>query len=164
MGECACSGLAGGYAFRAVGSCDPSRSGLFSRLKDGLDSVVGGKLKSVEGAFAKDSGFGVLSLEFSSEGMASSSLLAPEELSESTLDRLVTAEDGPVGLTPAAESSGRPMWDGADGLSERDSSVSGTGGLTAGVLIVFVAGGAEVREVISPGGLGSVVEVASTAS
>src|SRR3984893_9599024 len=109
MGKCACSGLAGGDAFRAVGSFEPLRSRLLSRLADGLDSVVSDEFKSMEGTFAKDSGFGVLSLEFSSEGMASSSLLAPEELSESMLDRLVTAEDGPGGLPPGAESSGRPL-------------------------------------------------------
>jgi|ERR1035438_930650 hypothetical protein len=89
-------------------------------LADGLDSIVGDEFKSVEGTFAKDSEYRVFSLEFSSEGVASSSLLTPEELSESMLDRLVTAEDGPVGLTRVAESAGRALWDGADGLSERE--------------------------------------------
>jgi hypothetical protein len=77
------------------------------------------------------------------------------------LDRLVTAEDGPVGLTRVAESAGRALW---DGLSERDSSVSGADGFTAGVLNVSPAGGVEVREVISSGRLGSAGDVASTAS
>ncbi len=164
MGECACSGLAGGGAFRAVGSFEPLRSGLLSGLADGLDSIVGDEFKSVGGAFAKDSEFRVLSLEFSSEGVASSSLLAPEELSESMLDRLVTAEEGPVGLRRVAEPAGRALWAGADGLPERDSSVSGAGGFTADVLNVFAAGGVGGREAISPGRLGSAGEVASTAS
>ncbi len=49
-------------------------------------------------------------------------------------------------------------------LSERDSSVFGAGAFTAGVLKVFAAGGVEVREVVSPGRLGSAGDVASTAS
>jgi hypothetical protein len=163
MGECACSGLAGGGAFRAVGSFEPLRSGPFSGFADGLDSLVGDEFKSVEGTFAKASENRVLSLEFSSEGVASSSLLAPEKLSELLLDRLITAEDGSVGLTRVAESAGRALWDGADGLSERDSSISVAGGFTAGVLNVFVAGGVEVGEVISPGRLGSAGDLASTA-
>jgi hypothetical protein len=164
MGGCACSGLAGEGAFRAVSPFEPLRSGLLSGLADSLDSVVGDEFKSVEGTFAKDSEFRVLSLDFSSEGMASSSLLAPEELSESMWDRLVTAEEGPVGLTRVTESAGRALSDGADEPSERDSSVFGVGGFTAGVLSVFAAGGAEVREVISPGRLGRAGNVASTAS
>ena len=127
MGECACSGLAGGGAFRAFSPFEPLRSGPLSGLADGLDSIVGDEFKSVEGTFAKDSEYLVLSLEFSSECVRSSSLLAPEELSESMLDRLVTAEDGPVGLRRVAESAGRALWAGADGLPERDSSVSGAG-------------------------------------
>ncbi len=53
---------------------------------------------------------------------------------------LVTAEDGPVGLRRAAESADRASIDWASGLSERDSSFSGAGGFTAGVLKVFAAG------------------------
>jgi len=48
--------------------------------------------------------------------------------------------------------------------SMRDSSVSGAGGFTAGVLKGFAAGGVEVREVVSPGRLGSAGDVASIAS
>jgi hypothetical protein len=78
-------------------------------------------------------------------------------------DRLFTAEDGPVGLTPVAESAGRALRDSVNGLSERDSSLSDAGGFTAGVMKVFVAGGVEVGEVDSPGRLGSAGDVASTA-
>ena len=133
-------------------------------LADGLDSIVGDEFKSVEGSFAKDSEYRVFSLELLSEGVGSSSLLTPEELSESMLDRLVTAEDGPVGLTRVAEAAGRALGDGADELSERDSSVSCADGFTAGVLKVSAAGGVEVLEVNSSGRLDSAGEVASTAS
>jgi len=119
--ECAGLGLAGGGAFRAINPVEPLGSGLASGLTDGLDSVVGDEFESVEGAFAKDSEPGVLSLDFFSEGVVSSSLLALEEL-------------------------------------------SGAGGFTAGVLKVFAARGVEVREVVSPGRLGSASDVASTAS
>jgi len=60
-------------------------------------------------------------------------------LSESGKDRVVIAEDGAVGLTRVAESSGRAWRDCAD------------------------ADGVEVREVVSPGRLSSAGEVASTA-
>ena len=83
LGACAGLGLAGGGAFRAISPVEPSRSGLGSGLADGFDFIVGGEFKSVEGIFAKDSGSRVLSLDFSSEGVAASSLLASEELSES---------------------------------------------------------------------------------
>ena len=111
LGECAGLGLAGGGAFRAIGPVEPLRSGLASGLADGLDSIVGDEFESVEGTFAKDSESRVLSLDSSSDGVASSSLLAREELSESTEDRLVTAEDGPVGLTRLAESAARALRD-----------------------------------------------------
>jgi len=71
---------------------------------------------------------------------------------------------GPFGLTRLAESAGRALRDCADRLSERDSSVFGAGAFTAGVVKVFAAGGVEVREVVSPGRLGSAGDVASTAS
>lgn len=109
LDECAGLGFAGGGALRAISPVEPLRPGLASGLTDGLDSIVGDAFESMEGAFAKDSESRVLSLDFSSEGVASSSLLAPEELSESMRDRLVTAEDGPVGLTRVAESAGRAL-------------------------------------------------------
>jgi hypothetical protein len=164
LGEYAGSGLASGGVFRAVNPFEPLRSGLLMGLADGLDSIVGDEFKSVEGSFAKDSEYRVFSLELLSEGVGSSSLLTPEELSESMLDRLVTAEDGPVGLTRVAEAAGRALGDGADELSERDSSVSCADGFTAGVLKVSAAGGVEVLEVNSSGRLDSAGEVASTAS
>jgi hypothetical protein len=133
-------------------------------LTGGLDSIVGDEFKSVDGTFAEDSAVRVLSLDFSSEGVSSSSSLVPDELSESLLDRLVTAEDGLVGLTWVIETAGRALSDEADRPSERDSSISGTGGFTAGVLIVLAASGAEVLEVISTWPLGRFGEVASTAS
>jgi hypothetical protein len=163
LGEYAGSELTSGGVFRAVSPFEPLRSGLLTGLADGLGSIVGDEFKSVEGTFAKDSEYRAFSLEFSSEGVASSSLLTPEELSESMLDRLVTAEDGPFSLTRVAESAGRAVWDGADGLSERDSSVSCADGFTAGVLNVSAAGGVEVLEVTSSGRSGSAGDVASTA-
>ena len=111
LGECAGLGLTGGGAIRAISPVEPLRSGRASGLADGLDSIVGDEFESVEGTFAKDSESRVLSLDFSSEGVASSSLLAPEELSELMMDRLVSAEDGPVGLTRVAASAGRALRD-----------------------------------------------------
>lgn len=111
LGECAGLGLAGGGALRAISPAEPLHPGLASGLTDGLDSTVGDEFESAEGTFAKDSESRVLSLGFSSKGETSSSLLAPEELSESMRDRLVTVEDGPVGLTWVAESSGGPLRD-----------------------------------------------------
>src|ERR1700675_2394517 len=78
-------------------------------------------------------------------------------------DRLVTAGDGPIGLTRDAESAGRAFRDWADGLSGRNSSVSNADGFTAGVLEVLAAGGVEIGEVVSPGRLGGAGGVASTA-
>jgi hypothetical protein len=161
LGEYAGSELASGGVFRAVSPFEPLRSGLLTGLADGLDSIVGDEFKSAEGTFAKDS---VLSLEVSSEGVASSSLLTPDELSESMLDRLVTAEDGPFGLTRVGESAGRALWDGADGPSERDSSVSCADASTAGVLNVSAAGRVEVLELTWSGRSGSAGDVAPTAS
>lgn len=111
LGECAGLGLAGGGAFRAINPGGPLRPGLASGLTDGLDSIVGDELESVEDTFAEDSESRVLSLGFSSKGETSSSLLAPEELSESMRDRLVAVEDGRVGLTRVAESSCDPLRD-----------------------------------------------------
>lgn len=111
LGECEGLGFAGGGSFRAITPAEPLRPGLASGLTDGLDSTVGDEFESAGGTFAKDSESWVLSLDFSSEGVESSSLLAPEELSESMRDRLVTAEDGPVGLTRISESAGRGLRD-----------------------------------------------------
>ena len=111
LGECVGLGLAGGDAIRAISPVEPLRSGLPLGLVDGLDSIVGDEFESMEGTFAKDSESRVFSLDFSSESVASSSLLASEELSESMRDRLVTAGDGPIGLTREAESAGRALRD-----------------------------------------------------
>ena len=109
--ECDCSAVAGGRTLRAISPVEPLRLGPASGIADCLDSIVGDEFESVEGTFAKDSESRVLSLDSSSDGVASSSLLAREELSESTEDRLVTAEDGPVGLTRLAESAARALRD-----------------------------------------------------
>ena len=79
LGECAGLGLVGGGVFRAISPVEPLRSGLASGLADGLDSIAGDEFETVESTFANDSESRVLSLDFSSEGVASSSLLAPEE-------------------------------------------------------------------------------------
>ena len=107
LGEGAGSGLVGG----AISPVEPLRLGPASGIADGLDSIVGDEFESVWGTFAKDSVSRVLSLDFSSEGGASSSLLATEESSESIRDRLVTAEDGPDGLTRVAKFGGRAWRD-----------------------------------------------------
>ena len=85
-------------------------------------------------------------------------------LSESVRNRVVIAEDGPIGPTWVAESSGGAWRDCTDGLSERDSSVAVAGGFTAGVLKVFAADGLEVREVVSSGRLDGAGDVVSTAN
>jgi hypothetical protein len=99
-------GRSDGGEFRAISPVEPLRSGLPLGLEDGLDSVVGKEFESVEGTFVKDSESRLFSPDFSSEGVVSSSLLASEELSESMGDRLVTAGDGPIGLTREVESAG----------------------------------------------------------
>jgi len=68
--ECAGLGLAGGGAFRAISPAEPLRPGLASGLTVGLDSIVRDEFESVEGSFAKVSESRVLSLDFSSEGVA----------------------------------------------------------------------------------------------
>jgi hypothetical protein len=114
-------GLAGGSAFRASGPAKPLRPGPASGLTACLDSIAETEFESVESSFAKDLESRVLSLGFSSEGVASSSLLAAEEL-------LASVEDG------------------KDELPERDSSSSG-------------AGGADLREAVSPGRSGNAGDV-----
>ena len=111
LGERVGLGLARGGAFRAISPAESLRSGLAWGLADGLDSMAGDEFESVERTFAKDSESRVLSLDFFSEGVASSSLLASEELSESMRDRLPVAEDGPVGFTRVAASAGRALRD-----------------------------------------------------
>ena len=106
FGKCAGLGLAGGGAFRAISPAGPLCPGVGLPLTDGLDSVVGNEFESAEATFAKDSESRMLSMGFSSKGETSSSLLAPDELSESMRDRLVIVEDGPIGLTWVAVSSG----------------------------------------------------------
>jgi hypothetical protein len=85
LGECAGLGFAGGGASRAISPAEPLRAGLASGLTDGLASIVGDEFASMEGTFAKDSEFLALPLDFSSEGVASLSFSAPEELSESRM-------------------------------------------------------------------------------
>ena len=87
-------GLAGGGAFRAINPVEPLRPVLASGLADGLDSIVGDEFESAEGTFAKDSESRVLSLDSFSEGVASWSLLAPEELPESMRDSSVSGAGG----------------------------------------------------------------------
>jgi len=94
LGECAGWEFTGGGAFRAISPVEPLRSGLASGLEDGLDSIVGDKLESVEVTFAKDSEPRVLSLDFFSEGVASWSLLVSEELPESMRDSSVSSAGG----------------------------------------------------------------------
>jgi hypothetical protein len=94
LGEYPGLGLAPGGTFSAISPVDPSRSGLASALAGGLDFIVGDEFESVEGTFAKDSESRVLSSDFFSEGVALSSLLAPEELWESMRDSSVSCAGG----------------------------------------------------------------------
>lgn len=72
----------GGDAFRTTGPSALLPSALTSSLTAGLDSVVEDESEPVERASAEDSEPRVLSLDFSSEDVASSGLLAPAESSE----------------------------------------------------------------------------------
>src|ERR1700722_18006448 len=109
--ECDCSAVAGGRTLRAISPVEPLRLGPASGIADCLDSIVGDEFESVEGTFTEGSESRVPSLDFSSEGGVSSSLLAPEGRSESMWKRLVTAEDGSVGLTGITKSAGRALRD-----------------------------------------------------
>ena len=75
--ECASLELAGGDAFRPISPIAPLCSELTSGLADALDSLVGHESESVDRTSAKYSEPRVLSLDFPSEGVASSSLLVP---------------------------------------------------------------------------------------
>jgi hypothetical protein len=68
---------------------------------------------------------------------------------ESGNDGVVIAEDGPIGATLAAGSSGGALRDWVAGVSECDSAVPGAGGFTPGMMEVSAAGGVAVREVFS---------------
>jgi hypothetical protein len=152
------SGFAVGGAFRATGASVPTGWELLLGLVDGSRCIAGDELKLLDGRFDKGSEDRATSLDFSAEGGAASVLSAilfailsaPEELSESTLDRFVSAEVGPGGLTREAECAGRAFWDGSDGVSECDTSACGAGKPAADVSRVFVAGGAGVCEVTPP--------------
>jgi hypothetical protein len=109
--ECDCSAVAGGRTLRAISPVEPLRLGPASGIADCLDSIVGDEFESVDGTFTEGSEFRVPSLDFSSEGGVSSSLLASEGRSESMWKPLVTAEDRSVGLTRITESAGRALRD-----------------------------------------------------
>ena len=81
--ECDRSAAADGGTLRAISPVEPLRLGPASGIADCLDSIVGDEFESVEGTFTEGSESGVPSLDFSSEGGVSSSLLAPEGRSES---------------------------------------------------------------------------------
>ena len=105
------SAAADGGTLRAISPVEPLRLGPTSGIADCLDSIVGDEFESLEDTFTEGSESQVPSLDFSSEGGVSSSLLAPEERSESMWKRLVTAEGGSVGLTRITESAGRALRD-----------------------------------------------------
>ena len=109
--ECDRSAAADGGALRAISPVEPLRLGPTSGIADCLDSIVGDEFETVEGTLTEGSESRVPSVDFSSEGGVSSSLLAPEERSESMWKRLVTAEDGSVGVTRITESAGRALRD-----------------------------------------------------
>src|SRR5207245_9163443 len=75
--ECAILALAVGDAFRRISPIAPMCSELTSGLADALDSLVGHESESVDRTSAKYSEPRVPSLDFPSEGVASSSLLVP---------------------------------------------------------------------------------------
>ena len=108
--ECDCSAVAGGRTLRAISPVEPLRLGPTSGIADCLDSIVGDEFESVDGTFTEGSESHVPSPDFSSEGGVSSSLLAPEGISESMWKRLA-AEDGSVGVTRITDSAGRALRD-----------------------------------------------------
>jgi hypothetical protein len=75
-------GPAGGDVLRAITPAERLRPGAEPGSIDGFDSIAGEEFEFAEGAFATDSASRVLSPDFSSEGEASSSVSAPEELVE----------------------------------------------------------------------------------
>jgi len=79
-------GLAGGSAVRGSGTAEPLRPAPALGLTGGLDSIAEDEFESVESTFARDLESRLLSLGFSSEGVASLSLLAAEELLGSVTD------------------------------------------------------------------------------
>jgi hypothetical protein len=109
--ECDRSAVAGGGTLRAISPVEPLRLGPASGIADRLDSIVEDEFESVEDTFTEGSESRVPSLDFSSEGGVSSSLLAPGGRSESMWKRLVTTEDGSFGVTRIAESAGRALRD-----------------------------------------------------
>src|ERR1700751_6211924 len=109
--ECDCSAVAEGGTLRAISPVEPPRLGPTSGIADCLDSIVGDEFESVEGTFTKGSESRVPSLDFSSEGGVSSSLLAPEGRSESMCKRLVTFEDGHLGVSRITGLAGRALRD-----------------------------------------------------
>jgi hypothetical protein len=107
--ECACSAVTGGGKLRAISSFKSLRLGRRSGSADGLSSTVVDELESFEGTFTEGSESRVPSLAFSSGGLKLPTVLAPAELSRSTEDRLVCAEDVSVGDTLGAESDRSPL-------------------------------------------------------
>lgn len=91
-----------------------------------------------------------------------------DELAESMLDGLVTAESGLGGSAREAEGAGRAYLDESDGILECDASVRapsvcGVGGSAAGLSAAFAAGGARVCEATPSVRSGGVGDLASTA-
>ena len=78
---------------------------------DGLGSSAVDEFEPVEGTFREGSESVGPSLAFSSGGLELPTVLAPVELSGSTEDRLVCAEDVSVGAMMGAESDGGPLAD-----------------------------------------------------
>lgn len=109
--ECACSALDGSGTLRAISPVKSLRLGRSSGSADGLGSSVVDEFESVEGTFTEGSESRVPSLAFSSVGLELPTVLVPAELSRSTEDRLVCAEDVSVGATMGAESDGGPLAD-----------------------------------------------------
>lgn len=109
--ECDRSAVTDGGTLRAISPVEPLRLGPTSGIADCLDSIVGDEFESVDGTFTEGSESRVPSPDFSSEGGVLSSLLAPEGRSESMRKRLVTAEDGSVGVTRITDSAGRALRD-----------------------------------------------------
>src|ERR1700722_10788144 len=76
--ECDCSAVADGGTLPAISPVEPLRLRPTSGILDCLDSLAGDEFESVDGTFTEGSESRVSSLDFSSEGGGSSSLLAPE--------------------------------------------------------------------------------------
>jgi hypothetical protein len=109
--ECACSAIACGGMLRAINLFKSLRLGCRSESADGSRSTVVeiDESESLVCTLPSGSEAGAPPSAFSLRGLKLPTLLAPMELSRSTEDRLVCAEDVSVGNRLGAESDRSPL-------------------------------------------------------